>query len=125
MPDNFENLQCWQACYKLKGYIKKSILPNFPKSEKFELFSQLLRASRSATANIAEGWGRYHYKDNIEFLINARGSVTELVDHTFEAKDSNYITELELKEISTQTDSCNRLNGYIKYLRKQIGGEDK
>ncbi|MCY2686928.1 four helix bundle protein [Salinimicrobium sp. TH3] len=82
--------------------------------------SQLLRASRSATANIAEGWGRYHFKDYIKYLLNARGSVAEVLDHAIEANSWNYINNDVLNEISTTTDSCIRLlNGYIKYLRKQ------
>lgn len=82
--------------------------------------SQILRASRSATANIAEGWGRYHYKENVKFLLNARGSVAEVLDHALEAHSWNYITKENLAEIRNTTDSCIRLlNGYIKYLRKQ------
>jgi four helix bundle protein len=91
-----------------------------PKTERFELHSQILRASRSATANIAEGWGRFHYLENIKFLLNARGSVAEILDHSIEAKDCEYIPESKLKEIRDQTDSCIRLiNGYIKYLRNK------
>jgi len=90
-----------------------------PKSERFELYSQILRASRSATANIAEGWGRYHYKDNIKFLVNARGSVAEILDHGIEAKSWEYISDETLKEIRNQTTRCMQvINGYIRYLRK-------
>lgn len=120
MAENFEKLQCWQACNELKIYIREKVLPSFPKTERFELYSQILRASRSATANIAEGWGRYHYKENIKFLLNARGSIAEVLDHALEAKSWDYISEKELAEIRNQVDSCTRLiNGYIKYLRKQ------
>ncbi len=120
MAENFEKLQCWQACSDLKAYIKENILVTLPASEKFDLHSQLLRASRSATANIAEGWGRFHYKENIKFLLNARGSVAEVLDHALEAKSCNYIAEEELKEIREQTDRCLKLiNGYIRYLRKE------
>ncbi len=124
MAENFEKLQCWQACSDLKAYIKENILVSLPASEKFDLHSQLLRASRSATANIAEGWGRFHYKENIKFLLNARGSVAEILDHTIEAKSCNYIDDKELKEIRGQTDRCLKLiNGYIRYLRKENEGK--
>lgn len=93
---------------------------NLPKTERFELYSQLLRAARSATANIAEGWGRYHYKENIKFLLNARGSVAELLDHGIEAKVCNYISEDVLIILRNKVESCLRLiNGYIKYLRNR------
>jgi four helix bundle protein len=124
MAENFEKLQCWQACSELKLFIKENILISLPASEKFDLHSQLLRASRSATANIAEGWGRFHYKENIKFLLNARGSVAEILDHTIEAKSCNYIDDKELKEIREQTDRCLKLiNGYIRYLRKENEGK--
>ncbi|WP_432411026.1 four helix bundle protein [Rasiella sp. SM2506] len=99
MAGNFEELHCWQACYNLKIYLKENILTKLPKTEKFELYSQILRAARSATANIAEGWGRYHYNENINFLRFSRGSVAEILDHSIEAKDCNYIDLETLKEI--------------------------
>jgi four helix bundle protein len=120
MADNFEKLECWKKCFELKVYIKEKVLINLPTSEKYDLHSQLLRASRSATANIAEGWGRYHYKENIKFLLNARGSVAEVLDHALETYSCKYINEEILKEVRNITDSCIKLlNGYIKYLRTQ------
>ena len=120
MAENFEKLQCWQVCNELKIYIRTIILPSLPKTERFELYTQLLRASRSATANIAEGWGRYHYKENIKFLLNARGSVAEVLYHSLEVKGWNYISDKNLQNIRLQTESCIKLiNGYIKYLRNQ------
>lgn len=120
MAGNFEELHCWQACYTLKSYLKEKILIKLPKTERFELYSQILRAARSSTANIAEGWGRYHYKENIKFLRYSRGSVAEILDHSIEAKDSNYIDLETLKEIRLQTEKCIQLiNGYIRYLRKK------
>lgn len=120
MADNFEKLECWKKCFELKVFIKEKVLITLPASEKYDLHSQLLRASRSATANIAEGWGRYHYKENIKFLLNARGSVAEILDHGVEAKDCDYISEEVLKTLRNKVESCLRLiNGYIKYLRNR------
>ncbi|WP_245583704.1 four helix bundle protein [Salinimicrobium xinjiangense] len=69
---------------------------------------------------MAEGWGRYHYKENIKFLLNARGSVAEILDHALEARAWNYISDEILQNIRLQTDSSIKLiNDYIKYLRKQ------
>jgi four helix bundle protein len=119
MAENFESLECWQRCNELKSFLKENVLCNLPNSERYELSSQILRASRSSTANIAEGWGRYHYKDNIKFLVNARGSVAEILDHGIEAKSWKYISEETLDEIRNQTTRCLQvINGYIRYLRK-------
>ena len=48
-----------------------------PKHLRYDLGSQLLRAVDSIGANIAEGYGRFHYKDKIRFYYNARGSLWE------------------------------------------------
>ena len=120
MAGNFEELHCWQACYSLKVYLKENVLIKLPKTEKFELYSQILRAARSSTANIAEGWGRYHYKENINFLRYARGSVAEILDHSIEAKDCNYIDLEILKDVRSQTEkSIQLINGYIRYLKNK------
>ena len=44
---------------------------------KFSIGKQVLQAVDSIGANIAEGYGRYHYKDKIRFFYNARGSLWE------------------------------------------------
>lgn len=120
MASNFEELHCWQACNSLKLFLKENVLIKLPKTERFELHSQVLRAARSSTANIAEGWGRYHYKEHINFLRMARGSVSEILDHSIEAKDCDYINEETLKEIRAQTERCLKLiNGYIRFLKNK------
>ncbi|UZH55543.1 four helix bundle protein [Salinimicrobium tongyeongense] len=120
MTTNFEDLECWQRCNELKLFVKENILRKLPASEKFQLYSQILRASRSTTANIAEGWGRNYYKENIKFLLNTRGSVAEILDHSLEARSWGYINEETLGEIRIKTTRCIQIiNGYIRYLRKE------
>lgn len=74
------------------------ILKSFPNDEKFELISQMRRASRSVTHNIAEGYGRFHYKENAQFCRISRGSLYELIDQLITAKDENYINEESFKK---------------------------
>lgn len=78
---SFEDLECWQACRRLRIFVDKTIVPLLPKEERYGLTSQILRSARSATANIAEGYGRFHYLDNAKFCSNARGSCFETLDH--------------------------------------------
>ncbi|MBL7075794.1 four helix bundle protein [candidate division KSB1 bacterium] len=40
-----------------------------PEEEKYNLKSQMRRAKLSVTNNIAEGYGRYHYQENISRII--------------------------------------------------------
>ena len=115
--DTFEDLKCWQSAYFLKNRIRNEVLILIPEKEKYELKSQLLRAARSATANIAEGWGRFHFLDSRKFFFNSRGSLGEILDHLIEAKDCNYISQDLYRSIQEDCfTSLKILNGYIRYL---------
>ena len=77
----FEDLKCWQACRRLRLFVAKEVVPALPAEERFRLGDQVLRAARSTTANLAEGYGRFHYMDNAKFCSNSRGSCWEVLDH--------------------------------------------
>ncbi len=76
---SFEDLNCWKTGRELRQEIS-TLISQFPSHEKFELVSQMRRASRSVTHNIAEGYGRFHYKENAQFCRISRGSLYELSD---------------------------------------------
>ena len=80
----------------------------------------MIRSSRSVTANIAEGYGRYHFQENIQFCRQSRGSLYELLDHIFVAYDEVYIS-LKTFEIFKEKimKTIKILNGYIKFLKEQ------
>jgi four helix bundle protein len=65
---SFESLECWKVGRERKRFIREEIRPLLPKTEQYDLADQLRRAARSVTANIAEGYGRYHYLDEAKFL---------------------------------------------------------
>lgn len=92
----------------------------FPKDERYRLADQIVRASRSVTNNIAEGYGRFHYQENIQFCRHARGSLYELIDHIIICSDENYIADKILSELISKIFNIIKiLNGYIKYLKNQ------
>jgi four helix bundle protein len=98
----------------------KPLLNGFPADEKYRLTDQLIRSLRSVTNNIAEGFGRYNYQENIQFCRISRGSLTEVQDHFMIALEENYITIDEQQSIDTQAEKCLALiNGYINYLKKR------
>lgn len=114
----FEDLAVWQRCRELRKKVS-ALVRNFPKHDQFRLVDQMLRASRSVTANIAEGYGRYHYQENSQFCRQARGSLYELLDHLTVALDEEYIDRNEFEEFQKEIfRSIKVLNGYIKYLQK-------
>jgi len=113
----FENLEVWKKARMLRKDISL-LVKNFPEKEKYKLSDQMIRASRSVTANIAEGHGRYHYQENIQFCRQARGSLFELLDHLTVAVDEEYIKNKDFKEMRIKIFAVIRLlNGYIKFLK--------
>jgi len=114
----FKELKCWQEGRELRNYIS-TLCKRLPDSEKYLLAAQMNRSARGITANIAEGYGRFTYTDTRHFFIQARGSVTELMDHVTVAVDEQYIDETTITSIEKQCESVFKLiNGYIAYLDK-------
>lgn len=116
---SFENLECWIRARELRNRIGE-LLKTFPKEEKYRIVDQMIRCSRSVTNNIAEGYGRYHYQENIQFCRQSRGSLHELKDHLIICLDENLIDQNTYSEISQLvSESLALLNGYINFLIKQ------
>src|SRR3989344_1815377 len=77
---SFENLQVWNLAIQLAKDVYQ-LTSSFPKNEQFGLTDQIKRSTVSISANIAEGVGRYHVKDQKKFFYNARGSLYETQSH--------------------------------------------
>lgn len=91
-----------------------------PNDEKYRLTDQLMRASRSISANIAEGYGRFHYQENIQYCRQARGSLIECFDHFTVALDEEFIIEEIFNDLNNKYQHLLKLlNGYIAYLQKR------
>ena len=115
---SFTELEVWKKARQLKIDIEM-LVKTFPIEEKFRLCDQLIRASRSINANISEGHGRFTYKDQIRFCIQARGSLSETLNHLIDAFDCKYISAEILQQYKIKIEEVERLlNGYITYLRK-------
>jgi len=84
----------------------------------------MIRASRSSTACIAEGYGRFHFQENIQFCRQARGSLYELIDHVDVSLDCNYMVSSSPESLINKIKTAIRiLNGYIKYLKQRKESE--
>ena len=117
---SFESLRVYKSCRLFRRKISNLVRSNFPEREKYLLSKQIISSSRSITANLAEGHGRFHIKENIQFCRISRGSLTETLDHLYCALDENYISDKELNDLKQDYNNClKQLNGYIKYLKNQ------
>lgn len=87
MIKTFEDLDCW----KLAAELRRAI--------------------------IAEGYGRYHYQEYMQFCRQSRGSLYEIIDHLLVAQEENYITQNHFQNLKEQVVKCvTVLNGFINYL---------
>ena len=115
----FEELEVWQLCRILRNQIYK-ITNDFPEDEKYVLVSQMRRAAISGTANIAEGFGRFHYQENIQFCRQARGSLFEIIDHLITSYDQGYINSSTFNELKELSYKCIKvLNAYIASIKRK------
>ena len=75
---SFQRLEVWRDTMDLVRLIYQ-LTATFPKEESYGIVAQLRRAAVSIPANIAEGRGRFHKKEQVQFFYNARGSLYEVV----------------------------------------------
>lgn len=71
------------------------------------------------TANLAEGYGRFHYAENVQFARQARGSLYELIDHLSVAYDEKFISSETFQGKREEVlRAVTVVNGFIRYLIK-------
>lgn len=108
---SFDDLDAWNVAVDLIAEIYK-ITESFPKSEQFGITSQLRRAANSIAANIAEGFGRYTYKDKTHTYVIARGECYEV--------ESFLLVSIKLK--MTSTDDIENAKQLTKRVRQLLSG---
>jgi len=119
----FEDLKAWQLARRLMIECHK-LAATLPVIERFDLAPQIRKSSKSAMANISEGYGRFHYLDCLRFYYIARGSLTETINHIITAHDLSYIDNQCYQELCDLGREAERaLNGYIAYVWKQQQGQ--
>lgn len=110
----FTDLIVWQEGHKLVISIYK-ITKFFPKEEIYSLIDQMRRAASSITNNIAEGFGRHTYKEKVQFYYQSKGSLTELKNQIFIAKNVGYLKLTDANNLMVQANVVEQLlQGLIK-----------
>ncbi|MBN1452712.1 MAG: four helix bundle protein [Anaerolineales bacterium] len=121
-----KRLQVWVRAKDFALEIYKHVLPLLPPEEKWNLNQQLWRSSLSVSANIAEGYGRFYYQDNVRFCYNTRGSLEETLSHLVFTYETSFIPETLYKELEAEGEEIEKmLNGYIGYLKKSKQGANE
>ncbi len=118
---SFEDLECWKKAREVRLFVME-VSKKFPGEEKYSLTDNIKRSARSVTNNIAEGYGRYHYQENMQFCRISRGSLHETLDHLIIALEEKYIDQENYEEgKKIILNAIAILNGYINYLERAKG----
>ena len=117
--NGFEELEAYKASREFRIYISKHVTSELLQQKDFGLADQIKRSSRSITANLAEGYGRFHFMDNYKFCSISRGELNETLEHAIAANDDGLISDEVLDNVRTRFQKAsNILNGYMAYLRR-------
>ena len=115
----FEDLEVYKSAREFRK-VMYAVTRSLPDFEKYDLASQIRRAAVSLTNNIAEAHGRFHYPDQIRFILHSRGSLEELVDDLNVSIDENYLPTGEVEKLKEQASGVLILiNGYLRHLRSR------
>lgn len=115
---HYRNLEAWKKSMQLVKEIYL-LTKTFPKEELYALSSQIKRAAVSVPSNIAEGCGRNHKKETIQFLHISRGSLYELDTQLNIAMLTNMLPEEKMNFYVSSIEECLKiLNGLISYYEK-------
>lgn len=119
MYRSFEEIPVWKKALDLAQQIF-ALTEGLPKKEDYGLTSQIRRSALSASGNLAEGFGRHHTKDKMNFYYASRGSLTETKSHLIYAQRVGCLKRddhrLALKLID---DIWKELNALIHSLRNK------
>ncbi len=119
MIHSFEELEVYKLAREFSLLVGQ-LIKILPDEERYNLKSQMRRAKLSVTNNIAEGFGRFHFQENIQFCRQSRGSICELIDDFNECFDNSYIDQNYKDQLkNTAYHLIKVLNGYIASLKRQ------
>jgi len=117
---HFRELKVWQAAMDLAAECYR-VTKTYPKDELFGMTSQIRRAAASVPANIAEGQGRHHTKEFLQFLSTARGSLMELETHLELSQRVGLLPQEELDNLLNLADQISRmLSGLRQALEAKL-----
>lgn len=112
---SLEDLDVYRLAREFRRRIYQ-LTRKLPKDERYCLFTQMRRAAVSLTNNIAEGYGRFHFQENLQFCRQSRGSLLELVDDLNICRDESYVSQSEYE--SYRMDAFRLLKVLNSYMRK-------
>ena len=123
MGNSLENLEVYRLADEI-GDLAWLVYNQLGRNFQYYIGNQFFDAADSISANIAEGYGRYHYRDVINFNNYARGSAYETINWTKKLRTRKLAKEAELNQILEMLETeIRKINGYNRYLRNKNNGK--
>jgi four helix bundle protein len=124
--EGLKRLEVWKRSKDFALNVYREILPLLPPDEKWGLAQQLRRSSTSIPANLAEGYGRFYYQDNVRFCYMARGSLEETLSHLVFCYEAGFVPASSYQPLEQEGAEIGKmLNGYIAYLKTSKQGDQE
>lgn len=109
MIKSYKDLEVWKQSFDMAMEIFW-LTKKFPKEEVYSLTSQIVRSSRSVSANISEGWAKRSYEKILkQHLITSLGSNIETYNWLDFAKKCDYISEIEYQDLTEKLDIISKM----------------
>lgn len=108
MNHDFKKLKIWQKSRELNTCIY-TLTSKYPDCEKYNLISQMRRASISISSNISEGSSYESTKMVCRFINIALGSICELESQLFVSLDLGYLKDDQFDKSISQIDHLKRM----------------
>lgn len=105
---DYRKYHVWQKAHQLVLDIYK-VTATFPKSEQFNLISQINRAALSVPTNIAEGCGRQTQKELIRYLYISSGSAHELEYLIFVSAQLTFIEKDKAEQLLSELNDIKKM----------------
>jgi four helix bundle protein len=117
--NSFEDMPVWQKAIDLAEQVF-AITEPLPRKEDYGLTSQIRRSALSVSANIAEGFGRHHTRDKLNFYYTARGSLAETKSHLIYGFKVHYFSNSEFTRLAQLIENVwEELNKLIASLTRK------
>jgi four helix bundle protein len=116
---SFEEMPVWQKGMDLAQQIH-FITEALPRKEDYGLTSQIRRSALSIPGNLAEGFGRRHTKDKLNFYYASRGSLAETRSHLIYGRKVGYFNGKDCDELLAKIEQVwKEINAMIKSFRSK------
>jgi four helix bundle protein len=116
MDYTLEKLEVYQLSEAFSDTVW-DIVKSWDNFRKDTIGKQIVRSADSIAANIAEGYGRYYYKESKQFFFYSRGSVQETKSWLSKCKRRKIIEQARAEELLNEAEKIlAKLNGYIKFI---------